>query len=153
MSVRVRVSGREVSNRWPHIGRALHVDSAGNVEDDFFGWEWWSRDTLSAAEQAAAYEEWADFYEWRLAQRADELANDRVKRHLVEEWTDSMAYCCRRSAAWARGDDSGEWIPQYVRRPDLDAESRAIVAEIVAALDADEDHDVDRQLVGAGVAG
>jgi hypothetical protein len=153
VSVGVTVSDRAASNRWPHIGRALYVDAAGTIEDDFVGWSWWRRDKLSPAEQAAAYEEWADFYEWRLAQRADELAKDRSKRHLVEEWTDSMAYCCRRSAAWARGDDPGEWIPQHVRRPDLDAEKRAIVAEIVAALDDDEDHHADRQLVGARVAG
>ena len=42
-----------------------------------------------------------------------------LMRRLVEEWTDSMAYCCRRSAARARGEDPGEWVPQWKRRPDL----------------------------------
>ncbi|MPZ83106.1 MAG: hypothetical protein GEV28_23020 [Actinophytocola sp.] len=94
---------------------------------------------MSPVERAAAYEEWADFYEWCLEQRAAELAGDRVKRHLVAEWTDSMTYCCRRSAAWARGEDPGEWVPQSQRRPDLHAEHLAIVAEIIAELDARRD--------------
>jgi len=114
------------------------------VGDDYFGWAR-EEPALGPDEQAAALEEWADFYEFRLAQRADELAIDRGKRNLVEKWTDSMAYCCRRSAAWARGEDPGEWIPLPVRRPDLDAASRAIVDELVAALD----NDNDRELVGA----
>ena len=71
-----------------------------------------------------------------MEQRAEELAADRTLRHLVMEWTDSMVYCCRRSAAYARGEHPGEWIAQHVRRPDLDAEGRAIVAEIITRLDA-----------------
>jgi len=112
-----------ISNRWPHIERFLRVDdSTGRVEDDFHWW-WRIEDTLSPTEQVAANEEWAEFYEWRLAQRAAELAGDRVERHLVSEWTDSMAYCCRRSAAWARGEDPDELVPQSQRRPDLHANS------------------------------
>jgi hypothetical protein len=60
------------------------------------------------------------------------LATDRVKRHLVAEWTDSMAYSCRRSAALARGEDPEPYMPLSIRRPDLDAERRAIAAEIIA---------------------
>lgn len=71
---------------------------------------------------AAAHEEWADFFEWRLEQQADELADDPVERHLMARWTDSMAYCCRRLATFARGGDPGEAVPQHVRRPDLGAE-------------------------------
>jgi hypothetical protein len=123
-------------NRWPHIARYLRVDETGRV-DDRFHWWWSAEKTLSPAEQAAGNEEWADFYEWRLEQRAAELAGDRVKRHLVETWTDSVAYSCRRLAAWARGEDPGEWIPQSWRRPDLHVEQVAIVDEIVAKLDAD----------------
>lgn len=124
------------SNRWPHIGRFLRVDgSTGWVDGDFVSF-WCTEDTLSPAKQAAANEEWADFYEWQLAQRAAELAGDRIKRHIVAEWTDSMAYSCRRCAAVARGEDPGEWVSQSVRRPDLEAEGRAIVAEIIAELDA-----------------
>ena len=118
--------------RWPRIAQFLRVDkTTGRVDDDhltFMSVE----DELAPAERAAAYEEWAAFYEWRLEQRAAELAADRVKRHLVAEWTDNMAYCCRRSAAFARGDDPGTWLPLSARRPDLAAEQRAIVAELLA---------------------
>lgn len=124
----------EVLNQWPHIKKFLRVDSSGRVEDDHFWW-WGVEDTLTPAERAAANEEWADFYEWRLAQQASELAGDRIRRHLVATWTDSMAYCCRRLAAYARGEDPGDWINQHHRRPDLDAESQAIVAGIVSKLD------------------
>jgi len=124
-------------NRWRHIARFLWVDAAtGRVDDDYVGWHFANkRVSRPATEVAAACDEWADFFEWRLAQRAAELADDRVKRHLVEKWTDSMAYCCRRSATRAKGDDPGEWVPQHERRPDLDAEGRAIADEIVARLD------------------
>jgi hypothetical protein len=126
-----------ISNRWPHLGRFLRVDeSTGWVDDDYLRWHFAEQKVSQpSAEVAAAYEEWADYFEWRLEQRADELAANRVKRHLVAKWTDSMAYCCRRSAAWARDEDPGEWVPEQQRRPDLDAEGRAIVAEIIAGLD------------------
>lgn len=107
----------EVMERWPHIRRFLRVEPSGRVEAVFPRWQ---LATLSAAEQAVAYEEWADFYEWRLQQRATELAGDPVKHHLVAAWTDSMVYVSRRLAASARGEDPGEWVPQYQRRPDLD---------------------------------
>jgi hypothetical protein len=123
---------RRFSDQWPHIARFLRApDSTGWVDDKFSRWSQHAEE-LSPAERAAAYEEWADFYQWRLTQRAAELARDPGKRHLVEEWTDNMAYCCRRSAAWARGEDPGEWVPQSQRRPDLHAESLAIVAEMTA---------------------
>lgn len=124
----------EVLNQWPHVRRFLRVDSSGQVEDDHFWW-WRVEETLTPAERAAANEEWADFYEWRFAQQADTLAGDRLRRHLVAKWTDSMAYCCRRLAAHARGEDPGDWINQHQRRPDLDAESQAIVTETVSKLD------------------
>lgn len=114
--------------RWPHIARFLRVDNAtGHVHDDHLTFMY-VEDELAPAERAAAHEEWAAFYEWRLEHRAAELAADHVKRHLVAEWTDSMAYSCRRSAAFARGEHPGPWIPQPVRRPDLTAERRSIVA-------------------------
>jgi len=106
-------------SRWPHIARYLQRRSSGWVDDDFYSW-CSGRDRLSPAERAAGNEEWADFFEWRLAERAEELPRDRTGRRLVEKWTDSMAYCCRRSAAWERGEDPGAWVPQHVRRPDLD---------------------------------
>ena len=124
-----------ISNRWPHIRRFLRIDPADGVRDNFSGWSSCAERKLSPAERAAAYEEWADFHAWHLARRAPELAGDRRKRHLVEKWTDSMAYSFRRSAAWARGDDPGKWVSQWERRPDLYVESQAIVADIVAELD------------------
>jgi len=132
MSAQGRLTAEEISNRWPHIERFLRLDcSTSSAEDDYPRFSR-TEDRLDPAERAASYVEWADFYEWRLEQRADELATDRVKRHLVAEWTESMAYSCRRSAAFARGENPGEWVPLPVRRPDLDAEKRAIVADIVA---------------------
>jgi hypothetical protein len=102
VSVSVTVSGGEVSKRWPHIRRWLRVEPSGWVEDSF---GWWSsiEQTLSPAERAAANMEWAEFYEFRLAQRADKLAADDHLRGLVVEWTESMTYVLRRSAAVARG--------------------------------------------------
>jgi hypothetical protein len=127
--------------RWRHIARFLSVDAAtGLVDDDYVGWQVANkRASRPSTEVAAACDEWADFFEWLLAQRAAELAGDRVKRHLVTEWTDSMAYSCRRSAARARGDDPGEWVPQRERRPDLAAEGRAIADDIAARLDEQDD--------------
>lgn len=113
-------SPADVLSPWPHIQRFLQVESSSWVEDTFHQWLW-NQDTLSPAERAAANDEWADFFEWRLAQQAAELAGDRLKQYLVAKWTDSMAYCCRRSAAYARGEDPGDWIPQHLRSPDLDS--------------------------------
>lgn len=129
-------TGDTAIRRWPHIRKFLCVNNSDVcVDHDFHRWHFaHERKASPSPEMAAAYEEWADYFEWRLAQRAGELAGDRVRRHLVEEWTDSMAYCCRRSASWARGDHPGEWVPQHRRRPDLDAEGRAIVDEIFARL-------------------
>jgi hypothetical protein len=93
-----------------------------------------------------AFEEWADFYDYCLEQRADELAVNPCLRSLVAKWTDSMAYCCRRSAAWARGEHPGAWIPQCERRPDL-------YPVVQVPPGASDDHDADRQLVTAGGVG
>lgn len=141
MSVRLTLAGSDLSDRWPHIRRALRVDPAGYIDDDFIGWSCGTSGTLTPAEQAAAYEEWADFYEYRLAQRADGLAHDPGLLRLMAWWTDNMAYCCRRAAVRARGEDPGEWIPQYERWPDL-------AGYTGPALDADPG----RLLAGAGVA-
>jgi hypothetical protein len=135
VSVSVTVSGREVSKRWPHIRRFLRVEQSGWVEDEFYWW-WRIEHMLSPAEQAAGNEEWADFYEFRLEQRAEELAGDDHQRGLVEEWTDDMAYCLRRCAAYARGENPGEPVPLSVRRPDLYAAKRARVDKIIADVDA-----------------
>ncbi len=43
--------------------------------------------------------------------------------------------CPPWSAAWARGENPGEWVSQGERRPDLRAEGQVIVSEIVAELD------------------
>lgn len=59
----------------------------------------------------------------------------------LEEWTDEMAYGCRRCAAYARGEDPGEPVPLSVRRPDLYAAKRARVAEIIAEVDASRTYD------------
>ena len=64
-----------------------------------------------------ATRKWADFFEWRLR----EFAGDARARRLLAQWTDSMAYTCRRVAARARGVDPGEWVPQHERRPDLNS--------------------------------
>ncbi len=123
---------KRIPDQWPRILRFLWVDSTGVPDGNFTRWSYQAEDRLSPAERAAAYEEWADFFEWRLTQRAAELARDQGKRHLVEKWTDDMTYCCRRCAAWARGEDPGEWVTQSQRRPDLHAEGLAIVAEVIA---------------------
>lgn len=115
--------------RWPRINRFLRTAPSGRIEGDLLLWSRIER-RLLPEERAAANEEWADFFEWQLSQRAEELAADRIKRHLVETWTDDIAYSCRRSAAYARGEDPGPRIPSHERRPDLAEEGRAIVAAI-----------------------
>jgi hypothetical protein len=117
------------TSRWPHIQQYLHVRATGQIDDTFYWWQFHTeRITLPNPDVAAAYDEWADFYEWCLSQRAGELAADRVKRHQAEEWTADMAYCCRRSVAWARGEDPGEWRSLVERRPDIRAEPHTIVS-------------------------
>ncbi|MGQ0841857.1 hypothetical protein [Actinokineospora sp.] len=138
MRARITMTGGEISNRWPHIARYLRVDSTGWVDDDYLRWYFANeRVSLPCVDVAAAYEEWADFYECRLEHRIDELAVDHRKRTLVACWTEDMTYCIRRCAAYARGEDPGEPVPMSVRRPDLEATHRAIVDEIIARLDAD----------------
>lgn len=131
MRVSVTISDHEASTRWPHIRQWLRLDPTGWVDHSLNRWAG-AEPLLSPAERAAAYEEWADFFEFRLAQRADELAHNDHKRGLVEEWTADMTYCSLRCAAHARGEDPGEWIPQWERRPDLAAAKRARVDKIIA---------------------
>ncbi len=121
-------TGDGIAERWPHITMFLSVNNSDVcVDDDFPRWLFANERTPTPCpEMAAAYEEWADYFEWCLAQRADELAADRGKRRLAEKWTDSMAYCCRRLAAWARGEHPGKWLPEHQRRPNPDAERHAI---------------------------
>jgi hypothetical protein len=114
----------ELAKRFPRIERYLEAKPDGCIHSRYLWWEW-AKDRLTRTEQAAAYEEWADFHEWHLSHRAEELARDHLLRRLVEQWTDEMAYLLRRSACYARGEDPGEWIPSWVRRPDLAAERPA----------------------------
>jgi hypothetical protein len=65
---------QEISNRWPHLGGFLRVDNSTGWVDADYPRFWRFEDRLAPAERAAALDEWADFYEWQLAQRADELA-------------------------------------------------------------------------------
>ncbi len=125
-----------MSRRWPHIKRWLRVEPSGFVEDGFVWW-WSIEETLSLEERAAGNEEWADFFEFRLEQRRDNLAADEHLRGLVVEWTESMTYVLRRCAAVARGEDPGPWVAQWERRPDLAAAKRARVDQIIAEVDAE----------------
>jgi hypothetical protein len=102
VSASIVADGREASKRWPRIARYLRAESPDWVDGDFHLWDWWVRDP---AERADGYEEWAEFYEWRLALQARELAGDAHGRRIVERWTDDMAYLCRRCAVYARGED------------------------------------------------
>jgi hypothetical protein len=114
------VSAREKSaeREWPRIGHALEAETYLPYQMGL--WHYWA-EQVSPAEVAAGYEEWADYFEYRLA---DELATDPSRRYLMETWTDSMVYLCRRRAARARGEDPGEWVPQHKRRPDIVAPAR-----------------------------
>src|SRR5689334_21257054 len=65
--------GQELAERWPRIALFLRVDSGGWISASLHwfdscrrGWE--------PADQAAAWEEFADFYRWRLARQPRELA-------------------------------------------------------------------------------
>jgi hypothetical protein len=113
-----------LAERFPRIERYLEIRRDGWIAARDHSWEW-NKDALSPAELAADYEQWAEFYEWHLAHRAEKLAGDRLLLRAVEQWTDDMAWLSRRCAAYARGEDPGPWIPSWERRPDLDAERRA----------------------------
>ena len=106
----------EIAKQWPHIARFLSLAESMSLGYAMLSFD---KEKMSPADRAAANEEWADYFEYRLALRADELAGDHVKRHFVEKWTDGMVYLSRRCAAQARGEDPGPWIPQHERRPDL----------------------------------
>ena len=123
------VLGGEVVERWPHIWRFLRLEPAGSIDVDFWRWNLFPPGREDMAE---AHEEWADFFEWRFQRQAAGLAARPIERHLLAVRTDSMAYCHRRLAAFVRGEDPGECVPQHVRRPDLDAESRRLAERIVA---------------------
>jgi hypothetical protein len=99
----------EIAQRWPHIKRYVWVNNSDVCVDDYRRWFCVHESTPPPCpELALAYEEWADYFEWRLTRRADELAADPGKRRVVENWTDSIAYSCRRLAVYARGGDPGE---------------------------------------------
>lgn len=108
----------DVEARWPHIRRYLLVnDATGWIECDFRRWHIATEGVRCPdPEYAAASEEWADFYQWRLEQDRVRLADNRGGLRFVEEWTDSVVYIHKRMAARGRGEDPGEWIPQYERR-------------------------------------
>ena len=89
---------REVVNQWPRIARFLNVESTGWISARFHVRDFWTREKLTPTEQAATYEEWADFYTWRL-----KAAGDPLYRHRLERWTDDMVSACRLCAAYARG--------------------------------------------------
>jgi hypothetical protein len=102
--------GQELADRWPRIALFLRVDPGGWISPSLHWFESCKRG-WEPAEQAAAWEEFADFYRWRLARQPRELAGN------LQEWTDDMVYLCLRCAAEARGEDPGEWLPSWVRRP------------------------------------
>lgn len=108
---------KPADRHWPHIGAALEAETYLPYQLELWRYR---AEQVSPAAVAAGYEEWADYFEHGLAGMADELATDPSRRHLLETWTDSMAYSCRRLAVWARGENPGEWVPQHERRPDPD---------------------------------
>lgn len=129
-----------VSASWPHIARHLHIDRATNtIDDSYFTWQFANeRVRLPNLEFAAALEEWADYYAWSFERRRPRFGDDRNTRSLVERWTDSIVYLLQRRAAYARGEDPGNFVPQWERRPGLDAEHWEIVDEIAAKMDANK---------------
>lgn len=116
-----------MAEKWPRIARFLEGEPTGWVVARFNVWDIWTRATLSPTEQAAAYEEWADFYLWRL-----ESASDHLQRRGLEHWTDDMVYVCRRCAAYARGENPGEWVPSWQRRQ-AQAQASEVGTELGAA--------------------
>lgn len=43
-------------------------------------------------------------------------AGGRHQRRRLKQWTDDLVYVCRRCAAYARGEDTGQWVPAWKRR-------------------------------------
>jgi len=129
-----------LEERFPHIVRYLEAEPDGWISTRLPFWSLWTRPWLTPAEQSAAYDEWADFYQWHLERQADDLARDPVWRRVMLRWTDDMVYTCRRCAAYARGEDPGESIPSWKRR-----------AEETPPPDARPGHAANRQLAAAAV--
>src|SRR2546422_858938 len=99
-----------MAERWPLIVRCLDRSPTGWVSARLHDWDWRNWRKLSPAALAAAYEQWADFHQWRLAQRAAELATNPSLHHILERDTDDLVYLFRRCAAQARGEDPGPWL-------------------------------------------
>jgi hypothetical protein len=114
LQIKAAPAASKLAKKWPCIARFLEVESTGWVTATFHRWDSWTRVSLSQAELATTYEEWAEFYEWRL-----KSTDDRYRHPGLEEWTDDMVYACRRCAAYARGEDPGEWVPSWKRHPNL----------------------------------
>jgi hypothetical protein len=130
----------ELEERWSRIEYALTVARSGYVDCDYVAISGrLDHRGVEGAERAETWEELAAFYEWRLTQRADEMADSWSLRYLLVTWTDSMCYSLRRSAAYARGDDPGPVIPQSQRIPE-------VYAELHARLE--REYGVDRRRVG-----
>lgn len=75
-----------------------------DVADRYHDWVLYRADSLSQAEKAKAYEQFAK-----------EFAELPPEREPYRGWAESMAYVCGRLAMWSRGEDPGEWVPQHQR--------------------------------------
>lgn len=92
-----------LEGRWTRIEYALTVARSGYVDCDYFVIAGrMDHRGVVGEERAETWEELAAFYEWRLTQRAEEMAQSPSLRYLLVTWTDSMCYSLRRSAANAR---------------------------------------------------
>src|SRR5262245_33508698 len=105
-----------MEERWPLIARYLDGPPTGWVSARFYSWYWWNWDRLSPPDLAAAYEQWADFYQWRLTQRTHRLATDSSLRRILERDTDDLVYLFRWCAAHARGENPGPLLHSWERR-------------------------------------
>lgn len=128
-AARLRDVRAELAQRWPAIGRWLRVHR-GEVCFDYIGWTFSvDRHGVRGEELATALEQQIAYYEWLLEQRVSgHLAGHRLGQYVCTKWTDSMTYCCRRMACFARGENPGAWVDQHERRPDLAAEGDALAA-------------------------
>lgn len=117
----------ELAERWPEIGRWLYIHDGEVLFDDGEWLHCAERNRVRGEELATAYEQQAAYYEWLLVQRlTGHLAGDRLGQYLCATWAAEVIYSCQRLATRARGDDPGERVPVWVRRPDLDAEGDAL---------------------------
>lgn len=108
----------DLEKQWPRIGLYLEVQESGWIKDRLLMWLH-HEVKMSPEDRVAGYDEWADYFEWQLTLRTEELAADPAKRRFVEHGNAEMVARCRQAAARAREAAAAQCQPFRDARPRL----------------------------------